>query len=86
MNCNCIETLKADESGKIAEFVKRKKATIKKINFNGLGFPWIRKEDGSTKLGCATLSILEVETNEKKKPIKIDILHSYCPFCGVKYE
>jgi hypothetical protein len=86
MNCNCIETLKADESGKIAEFVARKKATVKKISFNGLGFPWIRKEDGSAKLGCATLSILEVELNEKKKPLKIDILHSYCPFCGVKYE
>lgn len=83
--CDCIEILKKDESGKIKEFVARQKATVKKISFNQLGFPWIKNDDGSTKLGCATLSVLEVETNEKKRPIKIDILHSYCPFCGVKY-
>jgi len=34
----------------------------------------------------ATLSWMEVETNEKKRPMKIDILHTFCPFCGVKYN
>jgi hypothetical protein len=84
--CSCIEDLKKDEAGLVKSFIAKQKATIKKINFNQIGFPWIRCADGSTKLGCATLSVLEVETNEKKKPIKIDILHSFCPFCGAKYE
>lgn len=84
--CKCIEQLKADEGGLIAKFVAKQKATIKKIEFNQVGFPFIRRVDGSTKLGMATLSVMEVETNEKKRPMKIDILHTFCPFCGVKYN
>jgi hypothetical protein len=86
MNCACIESLKKDESGKIAEYLARQKATVKKIDMKQIAFPLVKKEDGSTELRCTTLSVLEVETNEKKKPLKIDILHSYCPFCGVKYS
>lgn len=84
--CKCIETLKADEHGLIAKFVAKQKATVKKIEFNQIGFPWIRNTDGSNRLGMATLSILEVETHERKRPLKIDILHTFCPFCGVKYN
>lgn len=84
--CKCIEQLKADEGGLIAKFVAKQKATIKKIEFNQIGFPFIRRADGSTTLGMATLSVMEVETHEKKRPVKIDILHTFCPFCGVKYH
>lgn len=83
--CKCIEQLKLDEGGLIAKYVAKQKATVKKIEFNQVGFPFIRRADGSTQLGMATLSVLEVETHEKKRPVKIDILHTFCPFCGVKY-
>jgi hypothetical protein len=83
--CDCRKHLEADEQGKIKEFIAKQKATIKSINFKGIGFPWIREADGTSKLMCVTLSILEVETNEKKRTIKVDIMHTFCPFCGVKY-
>ena len=34
----------------------------------------------------ATSSILEVEVKGRKSAIKQNVIHTYCPFCGEKYE
>jgi hypothetical protein len=84
--CKCIAEIEEDAHGKIKEFIAKKKATVKELKLTGLCFPLIRMADGSTKLGYCTSSKLEVKTNEKKRPIIVDIMHTFCPFCGVKYD
>ncbi|MBT0664744.1 hypothetical protein KI809_10575 [Geobacter pelophilus] len=84
--CNCRTTLESDEQGSIKEFLaKHHKATIKRSSFKETAFPIVKSKDGSTKMLCVTYSTLNVETNKKKKPIDVTIMHSFCPFCGVKY-
>jgi len=84
--CDCRKSLESDEAGKIKEFItKHHKATIKSMSFKEIAFPISQSERNGLKLRCVTYSTLEVQTNEKKKPIKVEILHSFCPFCGMKY-
>jgi hypothetical protein len=84
--CDCRKDLRADEEGKVRDFVAKKyKATVKSSDLHEVAFPFVRGEAGIS-LRSVTYSTLRVETNERKKPVVVDILHSYCPFCGVKYE
>lgn len=84
--CDCRKSLTNDEQGKIKDFLaKHHKATIKSMSLKETAFPLVKSADGTTRMECVTCSTLKIETNEKKRPVEVSIMHGYCPFCGVKY-
>lgn len=85
--CNCRKDLQEDKDGLAAAYVARKHkgATIKSAELVEYAFPFVQRKDGSKTLLCVTTTTLRVETNERKRPVDITILHTYCPFCGEKY-
>ena len=85
--CECRQNLKDDKEGLIAAHVAKKYrgATIKSSDLHEVAFPLVRSE-GGVSLRMVTYNTLRVVTNERKKYVVVDILHSYCPYCGVKYE
>lgn len=85
--CNCMTEIAADKDGAIkAHLAKRYRVTVKEANIKEFSFPLRRDADGSTRLACVTCSTLRVESNERKKFIDVTIMHTFCPFCGVKYD
>jgi hypothetical protein len=71
----------------LQKWLKEKhKATLKSSDFREITFPMVRSAEGKVTMKMVSYSTLRVETNEKKRPIDVPILHAYCPFCGVKYD
>lgn len=84
--CDCMKKIETGDGEQLQKWLAQKhKATLKDADFREVTFPMIRDSDGNTTMKMVSYSTLRVETNEKKKPIDVPILHSYCPFCGVKY-
>jgi hypothetical protein len=36
--------------------------------------------------GIQTISYLEIVVTGRKSPLKVNLTHSFCPFCGVSYK
>lgn len=73
--CNCIEDLTARIKDRAVEKEHFKKPVI---SARMKGVAWMF--DGSSQLTCKVEFELE---GQKKKPT-LSIVHSYCPFCGIK--
>ena len=85
--CDCRKQIEEDQNGAIASYISRKYkgATAGKTDFHEVAFPFKRDDSGAVKMSCVTYSTVKVSVEGKEKPVKVTILHSYCPFCGVKY-
>lgn len=78
--CNCVKDIEVRmlENFKSSD---RYKKPVQAVSINDVGFPIV---DG--KLLMLTCSTLEVTIDGQKKKEKVNMFHSYCPFCGLKYE
>ena len=84
--CECLKELEKGCGDKLAEWLKSKhKATFKSAEYREVAFPLVREESGATRMMSTTYSTLRISINEKKKPVDCTIIHTFCPFCGVKY-
>lgn len=85
--CDCRKALEEDKDGLIAAFIAKnhKGAGPDRIEFEGVVFPLIRTKEGVIKMGCVTTSNLKVAVKGKVRPVSVPVMHSFCPFCGVKY-
>lgn len=78
--CECVKLLEAEVSANINAIARYKKP-VQSVSLSGVGFPIV---DG--RLLMRTCSDIEVTLDGQKKVERVTIFHSYCPFCGQKYE
>lgn len=78
--CNCVKYIEKQVNENLSSLGKYKKP-IKCVSMTGIGYPIY---DGNV---CTrTANYIEVELEGKKKNEQLTMFHSFCPFCGVKYE
>ncbi|MDD4971999.1 MAG: hypothetical protein PHT07_21440 [Paludibacter sp.] len=74
MNCTCIDDINKEMIGQeIAHKI------ITKAQLLGVAFLF-------NNAGTTTYTEMEYEYEGCKRPKKINIMHTFCPFCGVKIE
>ena len=78
--CNCIKDIEEKALERLVE-QKRFKRPIKRVEMMGIIFPFA----GGT-LSVKTANTLCIELEGQKRKHEISMAHSYCPFCGDKYE
>lgn len=78
MNCECIKTVKE----RFRETKNLQGRQISDVSFLDMSF--IIKEDNS--IDTSTHSTVEVKLEGLKKPKKIVVAHTFCPFCGTKIK
>lgn len=76
MNCNCISELAGKMSG--LQY-KGKNVLGGKLISRGMVMV-----DG--QLDIVTCSVMELDVDGFKKPQKVDLYHSFCPFCGTEIK
>jgi hypothetical protein len=59
----------------------RFKKPVTRVRMGGISFPMV---DG--ELLMRTANELQVTLEGQKKVESVSMMHSYCPFCGEKYE
>lgn len=80
--CDCIRIIEEDEKGGGKKLIEDEEGlTLKKINLKEVIFL-----HRGNRLVSRTGSSLEVEVEERKRPVKVSLAHTYCPFCGERYE
>ena len=78
MECNCTTELEAKI--KVEQPFTGKK--IIKVDIpKGM---IVKKIENGQRMTTSTYTDAEVQVEGKKRPQKLQILHSYCPFCGIK--
>lgn len=77
MNCTCITDLENKVTAMLIEQGRFKKP-IKRVEMQGVTLKLL---EGSAV--SATVNVIEIELEGQKKLEKINMFHSYCPFCGV---
>ena len=78
--CECVKELEAKLLENISA-TKRYKKPVKGVSLNGVGFPIV-----GGKLMVRTYSDVMVTLDGQKKEERVTMFHTYCPFCGTKYE
>lgn len=81
MNCDCISKLEKDLLSKFKAESPYKKP-VKRVEISGVTFV-VGKDLDMTLRSCA---IVEIELEGQKKLERSNLIHNYCPFCGVKQE
>lgn len=76
MNCNCLKELPAKALEAFNHNYEGKK--IMKAEVYETGFIFGKKS------GNITYSRLELTIEGRKRPVFQNLLHSFCPFCGVE--
>ena len=78
MNCNCLTQIEEKMLNKFYEDNRYKKPVLKVEIEKGLIF--------GKELTTRTYCSVEIELEGQKKKVKQNLMHTYCPFCGVKVE
>lgn len=71
--CDCIENMKK----RLLEQQKIDDKVIKNVDFNNISFPII-----NNSIVSATYEEFEVLLEGLKRPKKIKVMHTYCPYCA----
>jgi hypothetical protein len=78
MNCTCVQDIEKKFIG--IEFGEKKKKINKAtLTSSALLF-------GDNKLTRVTCSVIDLEVEGYKRTQSHNMIHSFCPFCGVKIE
>ncbi|NOR69999.1 MAG: hypothetical protein GQ532_09965 [Methylomarinum sp.] len=80
MNCNCISEVTARLKSHLVENPQFKKPVVD-VQLSEVAMLF-----GKGDLKSCTYTTLLITLEGQKKKNKTDILHSFCPFCGVKIE
>lgn len=80
MNCTCISDLEKKALNELVEMGKFNKP-VKAVRMTGVVIQF-----GNPKAVARTSNVLEIELEGQKKMQTMNLLHSYCPFCGIKQE
>lgn len=80
MNCTCIEDIEKKALDRLIEKSKFNKP-VKAVKMQGVVIQF-----GGNQAVARTSNTLEIELEGQKKKSTMSMLHSYCPFCGVKQE
>lgn len=78
--CNCITEIEKETTEHLKDNPRFKKP-VSKVRMQGVIFPLI-----NNTLTTRTCNMLEIELDGQKARPEMTISHSYCPFCGKKYE
>lgn len=81
MNCNCI----SDIERRVKEHVIKNGKMKKPVNDVRMQGVVIGVTDGND-MYTRTANTMEITLEGQKKKETMSMFHSYCPFCGVKYE
>lgn len=80
MNCTCISDIEKKILDRLIEKNKFNKP-VKAVKMQGVVIQF-----GSNQAVLRTSNTLEIELEGQKKKQSINMLHGFCPFCGVKQE
>lgn len=78
--CECVKEIEA----KVLENVRttpRHKKPVQGVSLKGVGFPIVEG-----KILMRTCNDIELTLEGQKKVERMSVFHTYCPFCGAKYE
>ena len=78
MECNCTTELEAKV---VVEHQHKGKAILKAEIPKGF---IIKKTENGQKMTTSTYTEVEVQVEGMKRAQVVQLLHTYCPFCGVK--
>jgi hypothetical protein len=78
--CECVKDIEAKAMDSLTTTSIYKKP-VHGVSLKGVGFPIV-----GGKLMVRTCSDLEVTLSGQKKVERMAMFHTFCPFCGVKYE
>jgi hypothetical protein len=77
--CDCVKRIEEKTKESFTES-KRFKKPVVRVQLDGVAFP-----RGTGALGMRTYNDLLVYLEGQKKKERVAMLHTFCPFCGVKY-
>lgn len=80
MNCTCIKDIEKKAFAQLVEKGRFNKP-VKAVRIKGIVIQF-----GGAKAVAITSNALEIELEGQKKLETINMVHSFCPFCGVKQE
>ena len=78
--CNCVKEIEAKALENLTATARYKKP-VQGVSLKGVGFPIV-----GGKLLTRTCSDLEVKLDGQKKVERMTMFHTFCPYCGTKYE
>ncbi|OPX57044.1 hypothetical protein SAMN02745127_02096 [Oceanospirillum multiglobuliferum] len=79
--CDCITDIEKQATAKLQQSSSFKKP-VREVRMKGIVYPLTDR----LNIGMVTCNFLEVELEGQKKRHEMSISHSFCPFCGEKYE
>lgn len=80
MNCDCISKLEKTLLAKFKEKSPYKKP-VERVTFQGITFVTT-----GTTMTLRSCTVIEIELDGQKKLEYSNMLHKFCPFCGVEQE
>ncbi|MCK5606333.1 hypothetical protein KAR91_30815 [Candidatus Pacearchaeota archaeon] len=84
MNCNCIKEIETTCFKKTQDLqkenLKHLRKTVEKATFRDTCWPII-----NNTMTSRTCNTVEIKLEGQKKKKTMTAMHTFCPFCGVKY-
>lgn len=81
MNCNCITNIEREVAEKLKKDQRFKKPIVR-VRLRGVATQVTEEMD----LRLVTVNELEIELEGQKKHVAMNMMHTYCPFCGKKIK
>lgn len=78
--CECVKDIEAKVLESLTTTARYKKP-VQGVSLTGVGFPIV-----GGKMLMRTCSDIAVTLDGQKKVEKMAMFHTFCPFCGTKYE
>ena len=80
MNCTCVSDIEKKVLDQLTEKGRFNKP-VKTVKMKGVVIQF-----GGNQAVSRTSNVLEIELEGQKKMPTMSMVHSFCPFCGIKQE